>query len=192
MAKTNSQVRRSVREVWPPSTPLMKCSCGSRRSMSSSTSAPSRMAAPMVPPASQAPAPAAREALMPGMMSENEQAASITPAPKPNMVSCVRSEMRCDSITGTVPRAVASAATLPPIRAASTTGWPAIHCQTCSEPTSPPSTTMARPSHCRQCNPGVRGLDGRPLGNAALSGEGGGVCMASPGVEVRGGRLSSL
>src|SRR5256885_13512907 len=61
--------------------------------------------------------------ICPGRISEKAHAASMTPAPKPNRVSCVRSDRRWDSITGTVPSAVASAAAEPPARAWKTTGW---------------------------------------------------------------------
>ncbi|CRE30461.1 Uncharacterised protein [Bordetella pertussis] len=54
MAKTNSQVRRRVREA-RPSLPLMKCSCGSSLSLASRTAPPSRMAAPTRMPAPQGP-----------------------------------------------------------------------------------------------------------------------------------------
>jgi hypothetical protein len=57
---------------------------------------------------------------MPGSASENALAASITPAPKPNMVSCVRWAMSRANTAGKVPAAVAPAATQPPRKASST------------------------------------------------------------------------
>ncbi len=94
--------------------------------MSMRAAPPIRMAEPMTPPAAQLPPPNSswvRTASSPGRISEKAHAASMTPAPKPNRVSCVRSDRRWDSITGTVPSAVASAAAEPPARAWKTTGW---------------------------------------------------------------------
>ena len=124
IANTNSQVRRSTRDDWP-STPLMKCSCGNQRSISSSAAAPIRMATAITPAACQLPAPAFFAAARPGRIREKEQAASITPAPNPNRMSCVRSEMRCENSTGSVPSAVASAAISPPCHASDTLGFAA-------------------------------------------------------------------
>jgi hypothetical protein len=55
---------------------------------------------------------------MPGRASENALAASITPAPKPNIVSCVRCAMVRANSAGKVPAAVAPAATQPLRKAA--------------------------------------------------------------------------
>ena len=85
---------------------------------------------------------------MPGMISEKALAASITPAPKPNSVSCARSDRRCENTIGKVPSAVASAATEPPVRACSTTGRLAANCQNCAPSTSTPASTIAIPTHC--------------------------------------------
>ena len=103
----------------------MKCSCGSSLSISISTAPPSRIDRPITLPAAQGLPPArfwALAASRPGMISEKAQAANITPAPKPNSVSCTRSDRRCENITGTVPSAVATAATEPPRKAFHTTG----------------------------------------------------------------------
>ncbi|MNT92848.1 hypothetical protein D3C72_2341990 [compost metagenome] len=59
---------------------------------------------------------------MPGATSEKAQAASITPAPKPNMLSCAFCGMVRAKRMGSVPSPVAPAATRPPSRASATCG----------------------------------------------------------------------
>ncbi|KAG1530264.1 hypothetical protein G6F50_017434 [Rhizopus delemar] len=105
-----------------PSRPLMKCSCGRVRSITSRTAAPSRMAAPTVRPAPHGPIPWVLAASMPGATSEQAPAASITPAPKPNMLSCTFCGMVRAKRMGSVPSAVAAAAPQPPSRASATCG----------------------------------------------------------------------
>ena len=98
---------------------------------------------PTTPPAAHGPPPklpASCAACRPGMTSENALAASITPAPKPNRLSCTRSDKRCENSTGSVPSAVASAATEPPISALCTTGLPWMKVQLCMSRTSAPAT----------------------------------------------------
>ncbi len=93
--------------------------------MASKAAAPSKMAMPITLPAAQRPPPKTPmdlAASRPGMTSENAHAASMTPAPKPNSVSCTRSDSRCENITGTVPKAVAMAAMEPPTNACMITG----------------------------------------------------------------------
>jgi hypothetical protein len=110
------------------------------------------MAEPITPPAAQLPppnTPTCLAACSPGMISEKALAASITPAPKPNSVSCSRSGSRCENSTGSVPSAVASAATEPPTKALHTSGSARTNCQNCDATTSTPAATMARPIHSR-------------------------------------------
>jgi len=59
---------------------------------------------------------------MPGATSENALAASMTPAPKPNMLSCAFCGMVRAKRMGNVPSAVAPAATSPPSSASATCG----------------------------------------------------------------------
>ncbi|CFP58839.1 Uncharacterised protein [Bordetella pertussis] len=59
---------------------------------------------------------------MPGTTSEKALAASMTPAPKPNMQSCTRCDRVWEKSAGTAPRAVAPAATMPPAMARATCG----------------------------------------------------------------------
>jgi hypothetical protein len=99
------------------------------------------------------------------MISEKTLAASITPAPKPNSMSCVRSDTRCENTMGKVPSAVASAATAPPVRAWSTTGRLAANCQNCAPSTSTPASAMAMPAHWRSGGNGhfAAAMDGELL-----------------------------
>ncbi|MNV32217.1 hypothetical protein D3C71_1235480 [compost metagenome] len=90
--------------------------------MMSNTAAPNRMAAPTVSPAPQGPMPWLSAAAMPGATSENALAASMTPAPKPNMLSWTFCGMVRANRMGKVPSAVAAAATRPPSKASATCG----------------------------------------------------------------------
>ena len=150
IAVTNSQARRVVSRRGP-SRPFTKCSCGTSRSISIRPAAPSSSPAPTMPPACHGPAPCPLAAASAGMMSENEQAASITPAPKPSIESLARCENCCDSSTGTVPSAVASAAMLPPSSAPCTRGSPMKGaCSSRSSAAARPPSTTAQPSQRRK------------------------------------------
>ena len=59
---------------------------------------------------------------MPGTISENAVAASITPAPKPSNVSLSAKGMRRITNTGTAPSAVPSAQMAPPCNARDSLG----------------------------------------------------------------------
>lgn len=91
-----------------------------------------------------------RTACNPGITSENEQAANMTPAPKPKSVSCTRSDNFCENSTGKVPSAVAKAATEPPMSALKTTGLARTSPQTCDSKIKMPATMIANPSPLRK------------------------------------------
>src|SRR5690606_4836790 len=90
--------------------------------MASSTAAPSSTAPPTISPALHGPWPSSPAASMPGATRENAHAASLTPAPNPNIPSCTFSDSACENMTGTVPSAVAPAASRPPASASATCG----------------------------------------------------------------------
>src|SRR5690606_7854265 len=73
-----------------------------------------------ITPDNHGPAPWCSAAMIPGKASENALAASITPAPKPSIVSCARCEILRVKSAGSAPMAVAAAAALPPNKDSST------------------------------------------------------------------------
>ena len=149
-AITNSVVRRS-RVGSMPSRPLMKCSCGSQRSIAISAQAPSSTASATCVAAAVGVA-CARAASRPGMISENEHAASITPAPKPISASCPRADRLRVPKAGSVPKAVAAAASSPACSAIAVTELrpaPApgvIHVQPCCRSSTAPIRRIVNPN----------------------------------------------
>ena len=109
MANTISQTRRNCIQSGPWR-PDWTCSCGMALSASSRNSAPStRPVATRAAPAGLLPR-MSLPAATPGRMSEKHDAAIITPAPKPSMMSSQRDEIRRTNSAGSAPSAVASAA----------------------------------------------------------------------------------
>lgn len=78
----NSQMRRERSR--DPAGPMASISTGANRFISPITVAPISTAAAMTPAAAAWPAPPACSTSTPGMISEKKEAASMTPAAKPN------------------------------------------------------------------------------------------------------------
>ncbi len=81
----------------------------------------------MRPLAAQGVGPNCSAAAMPGTISENAVAASITPAPKPSSESLTAWGMRRMTSTGTAPSAVPKAQSPPPSSARSSLGSRSSH-----------------------------------------------------------------
>lgn len=133
---------------------LHEYSCGSQRSSACVLARPTRMAAPTMLPSAHASAQYLCSGNSRNDERENTEAANITPAPKPNRVSCVRSETRSEKSTRYVARTDVNAATLPPASAPATRESAANHAfHACRWSSKHPPVRIASPRWCRASEP---------------------------------------
>ncbi|MNG06015.1 hypothetical protein D3C84_892340 [compost metagenome] len=117
MANTNSQIRGGITGCSTVPTSISGDAPDTLRSTRNSPNAPSMMPKLIRPLAAQGVSPRFSAAVIPGTISENAVAASITPAPKPSSVSLTVWGMRRITNTGTAPKAVPRAQIAPPCSA---------------------------------------------------------------------------
>ncbi|MNP64467.1 hypothetical protein D3C76_1599660 [compost metagenome] len=85
-------------------------------------------------------------AAMPGTISENAVAASITPAPKPSSVSLSVWGIRRITSTGTAPSAVPRAQIAPPCNARDSRGSRSSHANPCATSKLMPASSSSDPN----------------------------------------------
>ncbi|MCY1432351.1 hypothetical protein D9M71_483440 [compost metagenome] len=127
MANTNSQMRGAMTGRSRVPTRLSGLTPETFRSTRNNPNAPSIMPKLISPLDAQGDSPSPSAAEMPGTISENAVAASITPAPKPSKVSLSICGIRRITNTGTAPSAVPKAQIAPPCSARSNFGSRSSH-----------------------------------------------------------------
>ncbi|MNL21813.1 hypothetical protein D3C87_1431210 [compost metagenome] len=127
MANTNSQIRGGITGCSTVPTSISGDAPDTLRSTRYSPNAPSMMPKLIRPLAAQGVSPRFSAAAIPGTISENAVAASITPAPKPSSVSLTAWGICRITNTGTAPNAVPSAQIAPPCNARNSFGSRSSH-----------------------------------------------------------------
>ncbi|MNE36250.1 hypothetical protein D3C80_1300540 [compost metagenome] len=117
IANTNSQIRGGTTGCSRVPTSICGVAPDTLRSTTNSPNAPSMMPRQIRPLDAQGVSPRLSAAAIPGTISENAVAASMTPAPKPSKVSLSATGIRRMTSTGTAPKAVPSAQIAPPCSA---------------------------------------------------------------------------